>query len=185
MDERQAAHVAAYLLLKARKHTLDKLKLTKLLYMAERLSLELRGFPMIYDTPVCMPHGPVLSTTLNITDYKMPSDEWRACVQKPDGQHRVRLVEGVDEGRLGGLSRRDREILDSVWERFGGMGTFQLRDYTHQLPEWRNPAGSSQTLEYEDILRAVGYDDDVAGELANDILYYKNEDRHIQQQIGR
>ena len=152
---------------------MDKLMLTKLLYIVERKSLELRGFPMIYDTPVCMPHGPVLSATLNITNYEEPSDEWRACVRKPTAAHAVRLVDGVQRDHLRRLSRRDRKIIQAVWDEFGHMGTFELRNYTHNLPEYEDPRGSSRTLPYKDILRAVGYNNSVANELAEDIEYYR------------
>jgi uncharacterized phage-associated protein len=61
-NEKKAAQSAAYLLFRAGK-PMSVLKLTKLLYLAERRSFEKYGEPMIGDNPVSMPHGPVLSTT--------------------------------------------------------------------------------------------------------------------------
>ena len=73
MDDRKAAHVAAAFLLEAG-GSISKLKL---MYLAERLSLERRGYPMIYDQLVCMQYGPLLSATYNYTKYDKP---WSDCV---------------------------------------------------------------------------------------------------------
>ena len=61
-NEKKAAQAAAYFLFRAAT-PLSVLKLTKLLYLAERRSFERFGEPMIGENPVSMPHGPVLSTT--------------------------------------------------------------------------------------------------------------------------
>jgi uncharacterized phage-associated protein len=42
------------------------LKLTKLLYLADREALARYGEPITYDLPVSMEHGPVLSRALNL-----------------------------------------------------------------------------------------------------------------------
>lgn len=34
------------------------------------------------------------------------------------------------------LSDTDKEALDFVIEKFGKMGQWKLRDYTHKYPEW-------------------------------------------------
>ena len=64
-NERRAAEAAAYLLYRAG-GTLPVLKLMKLLYLAERLSLQRHGEPLTGDRLVSMPHGPVLSITYTL-----------------------------------------------------------------------------------------------------------------------
>lgn len=61
-NEKKAAQAAAFFLFQAGQ-PVSVLKLTKLLYLAERRSFERHGSPMIGDRLVSMPHGPVLSVT--------------------------------------------------------------------------------------------------------------------------
>src|SRR5215218_6123410 len=56
---------AAARLLKIRGGKMSHLKLIKLLYLVERESLTRFGVPFTYDSYVSMPHGPVLSATLD------------------------------------------------------------------------------------------------------------------------
>ena len=64
--EVKTAQVAAFFLAKAPGHRMPHLKLMKLLYLADRESMRETGYPMSWDRLVSMPHGPVLSTTLNL-----------------------------------------------------------------------------------------------------------------------
>lgn len=61
-DERKAAQMAAYFLMRAA-GSLQVLKLMKLMYLAERLSFQQYGEGIVGDRLVSMPHGPVMSLT--------------------------------------------------------------------------------------------------------------------------
>ena len=65
---------ASAVLLKADpNHSMSRLRLLKLLYIADRESLTERARPITGDYPVAMDHGPVLSNTYNLIkgeDYK-------------------------------------------------------------------------------------------------------------------
>lgn len=59
------------------------------------------------------------------------------------------------------------------------MSQWEIRDYSHTLPEWRDPNGSSLRIAWRDILLAEGLsEDDVrdveeglqAEEFADDLL---------------
>ena len=64
-NEKRTAQAAAFMLHSAGGR-LPLLKLMKLLYLAERESLRLFGEPISGDKLVSMPHGPVLSKTLDM-----------------------------------------------------------------------------------------------------------------------
>ena len=50
------------------------------------------------------------------------------------------------------------DVLDAVWEHFGHMGRWQIRDYAHHhCPEWEDPHGSSSPIPDEKVFRALGY----------------------------
>ena len=64
-DEIKATQVAAYFLSKFN-NRISKLKLMKLMYIADRESFRICGEPITYDAYCSMPHGPVLSKTYDI-----------------------------------------------------------------------------------------------------------------------
>ena len=64
-NERKAAQAAAWFL-RQQGGRMPHLKLVKLMYLADRQSLDEHGFPITGVLAVSMPHGPVLSMTLNV-----------------------------------------------------------------------------------------------------------------------
>jgi uncharacterized phage-associated protein len=169
-DERRAAQATAYLLFLAG-GKLPVIKLMKLLYLAERLSLQRYGEPLTGDKAFSMPHGPALSMTLEFINGVRPScpGGWDSWVSDR-ANHMLELAD-ISMIRSGDdllrLSETDLEVLKETWERFGHMEKFALVDYTHDnLPEWRDPNGSSFPISYVDIFRGVGMDKMTAERLA-------------------
>lgn len=163
--EKKAAEVAAYFLMRAseRRASVTILKLMKLMYLAERLSYERYGFPIIGDALVSMPNGPVLSRTLDLINFgpSKPKGAWDRLVAEKSGRD-MSLNEGVDitVDDLRELSESDLEILECIWRQFGRMSALKLRDYTHDAnncPEWQDPDGSSVPIKFEDLLDKLGY----------------------------
>ena len=160
-NEKKAAQAAAYLLFRAGK-PLSVLKLTKLLYLAERRSFEKFGEPMIGDNPVSMPHGPVLSTTYDHMNGALRSIEggWESWIADREGhlvdlrnRQAVKLPDALLE-----LSDADLEVLAETWDRFGAMDQWALREWTHaNCPEWRDPQGSSSPIRPEELLAALKF----------------------------
>jgi len=152
--EDKAAQAAARLL-NARGGTMHYLKLLKLLYLADRKALLELGRPISYDRYVSMPHGPVLSRTYDLMvaepDPEQPT-YWRQIISEPRG-YTVSLLGDAPRDQL---SRAEEQILDQVFAEFGRRNRWQLRDYMHQLPEYRDPQGSTLPIEIRDILLSQG-----------------------------
>ena len=169
-DDRKVAQAAAYFLHR-RGGEMSHLKLMKLLYLADRESMRLYGEPISQDRMVSMPHGPVLSQTYDLMSGCSPSSEdgwesWIADVQ----DHQVKLRRDVNADELLYLSESEIEILDQVWQRYGGMTRWQIRDYTHDhCSEWEDPKGSSKPLKPEAVFRALGRTPEEARQLAQDL----------------
>lgn len=166
-SEKRAAQVAAYFLFRAAR-PLSVLKLMKLLYLAERRSFEKYGEPLIGDRLVSMPHGPVLSNTYSYMNGELQSvpGGWETWIADREG-HEVSLRPEAalndPATQLTELSESDLEVLDETWERFGALGRWELRDYTHDhCPEWTDPEGSSIPMDPEVFLKALGYSDERA-----------------------
>lgn len=154
-NELKAAQAAAHFLI-VRGGQMSNLKLMKLLYLSDRESMNRYGYPMTGDKFSSLPHGPVLSVTKDFMDGSLQSREggWQSLMNdKKD--YEIALKEGVTPEHLGSLSQADIEILDSVWEQFGAMNRWEIRDYTHELPEWEDPKGSSMPIRYRDVLLAL------------------------------
>jgi len=167
-SEHKAAQMGAFFLHEAGGR-MPHLKLMKLLYLAERESYRRHGHGISGDAMVSMPHGPVLSQTLDYINGHIQSapggwDDWIADKAERQVQLKKRDITRRD---LGEMSAGDVEVLAAVWEQFGRMDQWQISDYTHQrCAEWEDPNGSSKPIARETILQAVGYSKKHAGEIA-------------------
>ncbi|MDE3022761.1 MAG: SocA family protein [Pseudomonadota bacterium] len=171
-SEKKAAQAAAYFLFRANGR-LAVLKLMKLLYLAERLSYERYGEPIIGDALVSMDHGPVLSQTLNRINGMTQSDEegWDKWVSNRE-QHDVALRDSglirTPEQDLLELSNADLGILNEIWNSFGHLDKYAIRDYTHDhCPEWQDPCGSSNPITLQCLFQALEYNNEQSCELIN------------------
>ena len=57
------------------------------------------------------------------------------------------------------LSESDIEILEEIWQTFGGMNEDELSEWTHQpenIPEWQDPDGGSIPISLKTIMENVG-----------------------------
>jgi uncharacterized phage-associated protein len=183
-DERRTAEAAAYLLYRAGGR-LSVLKLMKLLYLAERRCLERYGEPLTGDKLVSMPHGPVLSMTLEyINGMRLSAEDgWDSWISARSA-HMVALADPSmirSSDDLTHFSDVDLEVLQETWDTFGHLSGRDLERYTHdKLPEWRDPNGSSQPISYDDVFKAVGFDAN-----ATRVLVERLEaQQHIGQSFG-
>lgn len=130
----------------------DKVKLMKLIYIADRTNFLRRGAPLTGDRQVAMPFGPVPSATLNLVN----GDDW--CGREEEHcfftirDNKVCLR--VDPG-IGLLDPDEVGVLDDVIAEHGNKHTWALVEETHGFPEYKDAyvAGSSRLIPYELILK--------------------------------
>ena len=167
-DEKKAAQVAAYFLFRSGNQAqMSVLKLMKLLYLSERRSYQIYSEPLIGDRLVSMPHGPVLSITYNHMNGEIAdstADGWSHLINSRNGSS-IGLRPGSriedPERDLLELSDSDLELLKNVWDDFGWMSPFQIRDYTHDhCPEWTDPNGSMIPMTFGDLFEALEFSRD-------------------------
>jgi uncharacterized phage-associated protein len=155
LNRKKAAQAAAYLV-KLHGGRINLMALIKLLYLADRLSLVESGFPITGDRMVSMPHGPVLSQIYDSAKWETEGDPWYCYLSERVG-HEVSLV--TEEPDIAELSRYETGVLGRIHAEYGHLNQFQLRDLTHELPEWTDPNGSSLPIDPRDILKAEGKSD--------------------------
>lgn len=124
----------------------DKIKLVKLIYLADKYHLIRYGRTITNDDYYAMEHGPVGTTVKDILSL----DSFN--ISKSGYKYASGLIEIIDDNSFRAnpdarvsfdmLSESDKEALDFVVEKFGKMGPWKLRDYTHKYPEW---------YQYEDL----------------------------------
>lgn len=158
-NEEKAAQLAAYFTAKSGGE-IYHLMLMKLLYIADRNALATLGHTITDDNYVSMDYGPVLSNTLSLIDGSVRSDNslWIQLLS-PSRNYKIALLNQTHAIDTGALSSAELEIADAVYAQFGQMDRFELADKTHDFAEWKNPYGSAIPIYYEDILKAVGFDE--------------------------
>lgn len=176
-NERKVSQMAA-LLLHFCGGRMSHLKLMKLLYLADREAMDRFGAPISGDRIASMDHGPVLSVTLNLMDGDTESSPggWEEWISDKEN-HEVSLRKPVAREALDELSDSEIEVLETVWDRFGKLSKWAIRDYTHTLPEWQDPKGSSHPIPHQKVFQALGRTDKEADELAARIEAERSLDR--------
>jgi len=155
----------------------NKLKAIKLIWLADRLHLRRFGRTITGDLYVAMEHGPVPSSTRNLLqNNKFALDEdalgYKCGFIKETDSHHYTSVNPTD---LKVFSKSDRDVLDEVLRLYGGKSKFELRDFSHDFPEWKKfesslkgGFGRSFPMDLEDFFINV---DDGTGTFVNDEEY--------------
>jgi uncharacterized phage-associated protein len=152
-DPVRASHAARWLLA-SHGGRLDRLKLFKLIFLADRLHLARYGRPIVGGRYYAMEHGPVASEF-----YSAIKDNSLDGALPEEGSYRVEAVRKADEDCL---SESDLEILKEINDRYGSWDAWRLRDLTHTYEAWKkNYKGnnSSYPLPYEDFFADLSSDD--------------------------
>jgi uncharacterized phage-associated protein len=150
---------AAAVLLSLDGGSMDRMRLIKLLYIADRELLAESGRTLTGDRAVAMKNGPVLSRTYDLIKGTVNSPEdWDRSLRSMG--YKVVLVE--DPGR-GELTKREVAKLHDVTERYRPVPTPALSAHTHKFPEWRNNhvPGTSKPIPWSDALEATGHKDKI------------------------
>ena len=97
-DDEKAVQCISYFIRKSGGR-LEKLKVIKLLYLADRLSLTERGKPLNFDEYFSMPHGPVTSASLNGINGGLSHPSWKLLTLRKDGRT-LELTGDAENDRL-------------------------------------------------------------------------------------
>lgn len=121
----------------------DKVKIIKLLFFADKYHLVKYGRTVTNDDYWAMPHGPVGSNIKDVLEFNnstMSENELRLAKSRftPTAfKKSFKVQSSFDANLCNFLSETDIEALDFVIENFGHMGTWEIRDYSHLYPEWK------------------------------------------------
>ncbi len=161
---------ATSLLLRLADSPLNVMKIIKLLYFSDRHALLTWGRPITYDSYVSMPHGPVLSFTLdkiNATKEQDDNSYWNKYISERE-KHEVCLLNKVPNDQL---CQAEEEALKRIWGEYGKMNQYQISDLSHELPEWKDPEGSSRPIAIEHILLSGGLSKEDVSDVLEDLKF--------------
>lgn len=162
-DEKRMLQIISYLL-SLNNNEMDKLKLIKELYLIDRVSIDEDNSSVSGDELFSLKYGPVLSNTLNIINDIPNGNDWAEYLSINNNK-KIRLIKPFDEGRL---SKKDKYFIQLISDKYKTYTTSQLVDYTHTLPEWKEPEDTNRKIRFVDIMKALGKSDE-------EIIYAKKE----------
>jgi uncharacterized phage-associated protein len=118
----------------------DKIKLVKLIYLADKYHLIRYGRTITNDDYYAMEYGPVGTTLKDVLSYDSSN------ISEHEKKYFSELIERKEAYTFQAkkdvnisfdmLSETDKEALNFVIEHFGNINSKQLSEYTHQYPEW-------------------------------------------------
>jgi len=126
---------------------MDKLKLIKMVFFADRSHLVKYGRPIVGGNYVSMKLGPVSSELKDYIDGGL--DQKPPCVI--EGEYNLVAQHATDEDWL---SESDLEVLDEVYNEYKNYDSVKLAFLSHEYKAWINnqpPEGSCVTIPYEDF----------------------------------
>jgi len=126
-----------YYLAKRLEAPVDKLAAIKLLFFADRYHLRKYGRLISDDTYYALPHGPVASNSLDIVNEVISGENVGADKQYIKSNSATSFIAVDREFEIEYLSDSDIEALDFAVKEFGDKQAWDLRNLTHEYPEWK------------------------------------------------
>jgi uncharacterized phage-associated protein len=162
----KATEVACHFLEKAG-GTMNIMKLVKLVYLLDRLSIQRRGLPVVGGAYFSMRNGPVTSELLDLVNagslWGVADCNWERLISDRQN-HEVSLVEPPAYQHL---AEAELALTDELYREHGAKDQWQLRDWCHEhCAEWTPLAQGHDRIPVERMAEAVGKTEDQIRHLA-------------------
>lgn len=165
-NQKKATQAAIFLLRKSN-GKMNYMKMIKLLYLLDRKALEKWERPISGDKYCSMDNGTVVSEILNLIkldEEKQKNTYWHQFIKR--NKYNIELVQ---ETEIDELSKREVKIIDEIFENFGSMDEWELREYTHKLPEWEDPKGSMIPIRVSNLMKIIGKNEEEIKEFEDEV----------------
>ena len=158
---------------------ISKLKLAKLLYLAERESVAERGLPIFYDEFYSLEHGPIGTHTLDAINKDSRDNQLWAHYITVESKKEISAAGRKTAEEMDQLSKSDLAILENIWKKFGWMTPTQVRNWTHEnCGEYVEvPKGTNLPITYESLYKELGYEE--AAKMASYIDEYRSSEASL------
>jgi uncharacterized phage-associated protein len=137
-----------------RSEIIDKTKLMKLVYLADRVALQKLEHPISYDDYRKLKNGPAASDIECGLFHSDRSAVWSDALNFVSAQT-VSVKDPSYPNDL--LSEAELEILEGVLHVYGHLSKREIIQLVHDLPEWESAQYRDRTqITYDDILDRMG-----------------------------
>jgi len=158
-NQLKAIQAVAFLLKQKHSTRTDNyMRLLKLLYIADRESLQETGHPITGDRFIAMERGPTLSRLLDLAKQRAyDSSEWDKYIEL--NGYEITLVQDPGNDKL---CRYEVDKLKDIWQRLQAFDEWDVAKATEKFPEWikNEPEPKKQNnITLLDVLEALGRQD--------------------------
>jgi uncharacterized phage-associated protein len=162
---------AACLFLERNGGQINTMKLVKLMYLLDRLSLDRRNTPISGGDYLSMRNGPVTSEVLDLINAGRLIGEsdrrWEQCVSNRTN-HEVKLEKMPAREHL---SDAEVSLLDEIWSEHGDKDQWQLVDWCHHhCKEWVPVTHGCAPIAVEQVGMALGKSPDQINRLRQEAV---------------
>jgi uncharacterized phage-associated protein len=169
-NPRKATEVASLLIIKEG-GSLNVMKLVKLVYLLDRLSIAKRGIPVVGGVYYSLRNGPVTSELLDIINAGKLADEsdtsWEQYISDREA-HRISLR---SEASIQTLSASEQSLIEQIYMEHGAKDQWALRDWCHQnCGEWAPLESGRERIHIEQIAQNVGKSDSEVRQISEEAM---------------
>lgn len=167
-DITKATEVACQFL-KREGGSINIMKLVKLVYLLDRLSLDRRGIPVVGGKYFSLPNGPITSELLDLINsgclWGEKDCRWDEFISDR-AEHVVALIQEAPRDHL---SDAEMDLIEEVYREHGNKDQWQLRDWCHaHCEEWTRLERGRDCISIEKIAQALGKSDQQIQRLAEE-----------------
>jgi uncharacterized phage-associated protein len=149
----------------------------KILYLADRESLNRANQTISGDSFVSMKHGPVLSGLYDLVKKRHRNKDIQAAWDSRFSTDGYDLIANFDRIPEGKLSAFEKQIIADLSERFHDVPFGKMIDYVHDhCPEWENPGDTSTPIPVEKVLESLGRTPEEINYIMAEIEAFDKED---------
>ena len=141
--------------------SINIMKLIKLVYLLDRLSVARRGIPVVGGAYFSLPNGPVTSEFLDVINsgrlWGVKECHWDEFISDREN-HQVKMIKDAPRDHI---SDSEVDLIDAVYQEHGQKDQWQLRDWCHEhCDEWTPLEQGRERISFDRIARALGKSDD-------------------------
>ena len=146
------------------------MKMIKLVYALDRLSIQRRGIPVVGGTYFSLPNGPITSELLDLINsgslWGEDDCRWEQFISDRQN-HEIGLRS--DEIGTEHLAPSELKLIDEIYAEHGNKDQWQLREWSHErCEEWTPMARGRDRIPLAKMARAVGLNDEQIRQIEQD-----------------
>lgn len=150
---------------------INVMKLVKLIYLLDRLSIQRRGVPVVGGIYFSMRNGPVTSELLDLVNAgELAGEEgsrWETLIS--DRKDHEIAIRGAAPPERESLSDVELELIGEIFAEHGGKTQWQLRDWCHErCAEWTPLQNGREHISIEELALNTGRSEKDAHRIAHE-----------------